>query len=309
LIGVALVAVLVAVYRQLHPFLAQQRTLELVEELGGSYQTVASESWERWLFGKTSQNIVLVDLGDCDEPHAYLRQIAALPRVETLAVGGPTFGDAELRQLRRLAPLRSLVLDTTAVSAEALTAWQDQRPEVYVYSSQRRALRTLRGDGWGVHTRRSAAPADLCTSLRAEYFEEAFDVSGQPTDEMIRELPPMPSVERLTLDGRRLKDDACAYLRQFPRLTKLSLYSPNIVNEDLAHIGKLANLQELNFLGDSRRLTNDGMIHLRALNNLKELYFSRTGVNSGGVTHLRGLPKLETVSFHDMVFMMQAAPE
>jgi hypothetical protein len=46
--------------------------------------------------------------------------VAALTDLETLVVGGPQFGDEELRRLHGLRSLRGLVLDSTEVTDAGL---------------------------------------------------------------------------------------------------------------------------------------------------------------------------------------------
>ena len=67
-------------------------------------------------FGHNLRKIVLVDVADRDDPEEYLAALAALPAFETLVVGGPQFGDQQLRRLHGRQILRSLVLDCTDVT-------------------------------------------------------------------------------------------------------------------------------------------------------------------------------------------------
>jgi hypothetical protein len=70
--------------------------------------------------GQNFQNVTLVDLGDCDDPAAYLDSITRLPCLETLVVGGERFGDEHLRRLKRIASLRALLLDSSGVTESAV---------------------------------------------------------------------------------------------------------------------------------------------------------------------------------------------
>ena len=90
LIAVTLVAGLLVAWRvYVEPYRRQRETMTLIEELGGSYKTEpGGPAWMRDWFGTDNfQDIVLVDLADCDAPEKYLGQIALLPRLETLVVG------------------------------------------------------------------------------------------------------------------------------------------------------------------------------------------------------------------------------
>jgi len=113
--------------------------MNLIQELGGNYQATAAETWQRWLFGDDCQNVTVVNLADCDKVDEYLPHIQRLPRLETLAVGGDAFTKDHLERLGPMTSLRGLVLDSTAVTEDALAAWRDRHRTVEVYESERRA--------------------------------------------------------------------------------------------------------------------------------------------------------------------------
>src|SRR5437870_3082653 len=73
------------------PYRSQANTMELVKQLGGSYQSDPAPKWMSRLAGEDLGNVTLVNLADCDEPDAYLADVARLPRLEILAVGGKAF--------------------------------------------------------------------------------------------------------------------------------------------------------------------------------------------------------------------------
>ena len=53
--------------------------MALIKKLGGSYETeTGAPAWMRDWFGADDfQDIVLVDLADCDDPEKYLGQVAS----------------------------------------------------------------------------------------------------------------------------------------------------------------------------------------------------------------------------------------
>src|SRR5690242_970636 len=63
------------------PYRRQGETAALIEKLGGSYKTAQADKWLCKLFGEDFQDVVLVDLADCDGPAEYLEAIGALPRL------------------------------------------------------------------------------------------------------------------------------------------------------------------------------------------------------------------------------------
>ena len=106
--------------------------MKRIEELGGKYTSEPSDKWLRWLYGDDFQNVVLVDLADCDEPEEYLDQIASLPQLETLVVGGRAFTDEHFSHLKRLKTLSGLVLDSTDVSDDGIEALKQTLPELAI---------------------------------------------------------------------------------------------------------------------------------------------------------------------------------
>ena len=82
LVAVTLVAGLLVAWRAyVEPYRRQRETMALIKELGGKYTTEpGGPEWMRDWFGADNfQNIVLVDVADCDDPEKYLGQIASLP--------------------------------------------------------------------------------------------------------------------------------------------------------------------------------------------------------------------------------------
>jgi hypothetical protein len=85
------------------PFRRQRQAVAAIEKAGGSYESVAaSRTWLRRLFGEDSfQNIVLVNVADCDDPSAFVDHLTELAALEILLVGGPEFKDEHLRDSTR----------------------------------------------------------------------------------------------------------------------------------------------------------------------------------------------------------------
>ena len=141
LIVVTLVAGLLLAWRvYVEPYRRQRETMKLIEELGGKYTLEPADKWLRWLYGDDFRNIVLVDVADCDEPEKYIEQVASLQKLETLVVGGRTFNDEHLSNLKRLATLSGLVLDSTSVTDDGVEALKQTLTELAIHKSQRRAI-------------------------------------------------------------------------------------------------------------------------------------------------------------------------
>jgi hypothetical protein len=115
------------------PYRRQRETMAMIAELGGSYKTAEADKWLRRLFGEDFVNVVSVDLAACDEPDRYIEQVASLPALETLIVGGPGFADEHMRRLQAVTTLRKVMLDCTEVTEPALAELRQRVPEVVVY--------------------------------------------------------------------------------------------------------------------------------------------------------------------------------
>src|SRR5262245_19713726 len=135
LLVVLLVALgLLACRHYLQPYWRQKQTVALIESLGGTCQTVEVDHWWLKLFGG-GYNVTQVNLADCDDPDAYVAQVADLPAIELLIVGGLAFGDEHAQRLHRLRTLKGLILDSTSVIDDALTALHEALGSTEVYAS------------------------------------------------------------------------------------------------------------------------------------------------------------------------------
>jgi hypothetical protein len=70
-------------------------------------------------------------------------QVADLPAIEVLIVGGPAFTDQHAQRLNRMRSLRGLILDSTGVNEDGLVALRKSLNNTFVYTSQRRAIAAL----------------------------------------------------------------------------------------------------------------------------------------------------------------------
>src|SRR5262245_15576908 len=91
-VGMLLIGCLLVVYRAyIEPYRRQRQTMKLIKQLGGTYESTAAESWQRWLLGSEAQNVTVVNLADCDKVDEYLPHVIRLPRLQRLVVGGEAF--------------------------------------------------------------------------------------------------------------------------------------------------------------------------------------------------------------------------
>ncbi len=300
LVVTALCAVGAFVWRTLSdalPYREQRRTMALVEKLGGSYQTAEASSWHRRLFGRDLQNLALVNLADCNVPEQYIDALASLPEVETLVVGGEAFSDQHLGRLHGAASLRHLVLDSTAVSDEAVAELRTARPMVEVYFSERRAIAALRRFAY-ISERKADVPAPLRARVGEEFFETCRIgcFSGKTTADSLLNLRHLRHVDTLRLPSA-MNDASMACLSRLTDLRELRLAQSKITDAGLAHLAGLPNLRRLAL--EEVRVGDAGLEHLKNLLSLEELDLTGTKISDAGLVHLKGLTQLKELTLED----------
>src|SRR5258705_2951008 len=101
LIVIAVAAGLAFGYAKLiEPYRLQREAMAFITKLGGSYKTEDATGWVRYL-DKNAQDVVVVDLADCDKPDEYLPQLTRLPKLRALVVGGFAVKDKQVTALGR----------------------------------------------------------------------------------------------------------------------------------------------------------------------------------------------------------------
>jgi Leucine-rich repeat (LRR) protein len=227
------IVVMLAAWRsEVEPYRRQMAIAEAISKAGGSWAAAEGDPWQLWLLGEDSVNVVSIDVSEVDDPEAYLSGILELPRLETLTVGGESFGDDHLARLAKLAPLRSIVLDTTEVSEEALAAFRHRRPDVEVLVSHRRAIAALEAAGWYIQP-----PIAFSHGL------------GPGAEEALRYLKRVPGLKRLSLFGPRITDATLVHVRVLQDLEVLALNGTQVTEAGLAQLRNLPRLASLDLHG------------------------------------------------------------
>jgi internalin A len=310
LILVALCAVAAFAFRTVFdalPYRQPRRTAALIEQLGGSYQTAQASSWHRRLFGSDLQNLVLVNLADCDVPDRYIDAVADLPQLETLAVGGEAFTDRHLSRLRGNASLRYLVLDGAGVSDEAVAALRTEHPQVEVYFSERRAMAALHKLAY-MSCRKADVPSTLRTRVGEEFFQTCHTAcfSGKTTADRLLNLRHLRHVATLRLPGA-MNDELMAGLSRLSDLQELMLAQSQVTDAGLAHLEGLPKLHRLAL--QQARVGDAGLAHLKSLHSLKELDLTGTKISDKCVVHLKGLTQLKELTLEDTAVTKAAVKE
>ncbi len=109
--------------------------------------------------------------------------------------------------------------------------------------------------------------------------------STQVTDEGVRQLVKIESLEHLDLQDVDVTDAAIAELKRHPRLRSLNLGGPRISDNTIAALAKLAGLKYV-YLKDAQ-ITDRGVAELEKLSGLKQLYLTNTPITDRGMASLR----------------------
>ncbi len=96
-----------------------------------------------------------------------------------------------------------------------------------------------------------------------------------------------------SLQGKEVKDDDLALLKDIPNLVELDLGNTTITDAGLAHLKPLTNLQRLQL--EKSKITDAGLEHLKGLQKVVSLNIYGTDVTDKGLEHLKELKNLKRV--------------
>jgi Leucine-rich repeat (LRR) protein len=262
-------------------------------------------------FGQNLQKIVLVDVADRDDPEEYLEAVTALPGLETLVVGGPQFGDKQLRRLYGLRSLHGLVLDSTEVAEAGLAEIQQALPALEVYRSARRAVRALEaamtkvkaGYVYTTHPALERTSIDplpwLALAVGSEYFPDRRGCLLYAGNAEMVHLKHLPNLQELHVQ-ENITDAGMVHVDGLASLTRLNMgwHTPwargvpvRVTDAGLAHIKGLTNLTDLSI---NANITDDGMEHLQGLLNLRTLRVIGD-ITDRGLAHVANLTNLDSL--------------
>lgn len=144
----------------------------------------------------------------------------------------------------------------------------------------------------------AGAPADSSLSHLAKLTslrELRIDVSNIKGSGLVN-LEGLPSLQYLILKGKSFGDDGLAYITNLKSLRRLKLWGSElqITNAGLAHLSKLTDLEELDFIWINR-ITDGGLVHLKPLHSLKKVDFQMSPITDKGLAHLADLKSLESI--------------
>jgi len=283
----------------IRPYQVQRQWMNKFSRIGATCQTRAGGNpLLRIVMGdELFQDIIQLDVSDCDDPNLYLAQVERLPHLSTLTVGGSEFTDNHLQRLRELDSLRVLALDSTSVSDEAIALLKPQLPSLTVHRSYRRTLETIEKLGGKVTDYPSDGGSKTATLsiLGPGHFRLArrVDLSGLYLEEdSLRPIADLPRLETLHL-GYNIEDRAATLLVSLANLRHLYLKDTQITDDGLA---PLASLTRLRLLSLGRNISDDGLAQIAAMKSLVYVDLEATQVTDGGLKHLAALPNLEKLN-------------
>ncbi len=125
-----------------------------------------------------------------------------------------------------------------------------------------------------------------------QFISWRSDAQPRITDEGLRHLSGLRSLERLDIQSPVITDVGVENLKGLTQLRSLAFYSPKITDAGLAHLNGLSRLEYLELSGS--QVTDAGLGQLKGLAQLRYVYLYGTKVTDQGVKDLRqALPGCE----------------
>ena len=188
--------------------------------------------------------------------------ISHLTGLEILTLFSTGITDEGLEHLRPLRSLKGLELMETSIGSRGLAVLKDLPALEYLQL----------GTG--------ATDADLKQIAQVSSLRWLNIVGGRMWGPGLAELAKLPRLERLCFWGAgSISDRHIKYLEGLTQLKGLTFNGADALTDaSLASIGKLKNLEELQFIRSRPKFTPSGMAHLKNLKNLKTVDFAQAGI-------------------------------
>jgi Leucine-rich repeat (LRR) protein len=116
-------------------------------------------------------------------------------------------------------------------------------------------------------------------------LEELSLANAGLNDASLGQLPKLPALKRLVLDGNDIRGSGLTALSTQPALVDLSLGCPTLTDLYAKNLAELKQLKRLSLAGSS--ISDAAIQHLEGLTNLEMLDLSRTKITQAGVERLR----------------------
>jgi Leucine-rich repeat (LRR) protein len=224
--------------------------------------------------------------------------------VPDVDMGGPTSGDRGMHHIASLSGLKVLQLGNTNISGKGLGLIKQMR------SLEHLGL-TKPSNGALAHIAELPELKGLTIVANPQSRQDKL------TNEGLRHLAKMTSLEELNLGGRRVGDAGLVHLSKLPLLRYLMLQGENFTDDGMVHVGNVSSLKILHLghvrqitdvslahlskLGDLENLSlhwndnisDNGMVQLKKMRSLKKLDIGHAQVTDAGLAHLKEIKTLE----------------
>ena len=119
---------------------------------------------------------------------------------------------------------------------------------------------------------------------------EVADLTRGATDENVRPVAGLKSLETLILRKAKITGPGLAPVAGLAELRKLAIYDSQIGAGGMQHLTRLSRLEELLLFGT--RFGDEELIHMKSLPSLNVLALGGTAITDAGLAHLEGLTNL-----------------
>jgi serine/threonine protein kinase/Leucine-rich repeat (LRR) protein len=211
-----------------------------------------------------------------------LKQLVALPEIESLDLVNVNLSPAGLAHVQGLATLRRVQLAAHRLPATAVAAFQQALPNCEVSLKEPVDI--------------EVAQAVVALGGRVTIVTE----QGPLEVTEARMLPAgMYSLRAINLAGaERLNPELLVKLHELPTLETLSLADTPLTDEDLRQLAGCKSLRDLTLSGT--KITSAGIASLAKLPSLVRLYVARTPIGEAGVRQACNLPRLTHLSLQQV---------
>ncbi|MCA9108762.1 MAG: M48 family metalloprotease, partial [Planctomycetaceae bacterium] len=251
---------------QPQPNATQQRLVDEIKKLGGSYQLDPDS--DDWVLRE-------VDLNRTDATDETLKFIGEEQSLRRLSLAMTKITDAGLDHLKNLKNLETLGLFGTAISDVGLRKLAPLVSLAHIDLTQC----NVTGEGLLALTH---LPLTMLEMNRT-----------QANDRSLLVISRIPSVSHLFLQKTQVSDKGLSHLSKLPHLQSLVLSETNVTDDGLRHLANLIELRSINLRGTV--ITGLGLEHLTNLPALASIDLSQTKINDEVLKDLMTTPNLVAV--------------
>lgn len=228
----------------------------------------------------TLPNLKILNLGRVPTRDEELVHLSKLKSLEILRINSWNITDEGIEYLLPLENLKELDLRESKISDRGLK-----------HLSKLKSLQIL-WVGSGTITDEGVEHLLPLEKLRELALGGWGDNVTDITDEGLRQLANLKSLEILRIHSRKITDEGIEYLLPLENLKELELGKTKISDQGLKHISKLKSLEFLN-PGYGASIGDEGVSYLTSLKNLKGLRLGGSQISNEGLKHLSKLKSLE----------------